>query len=201
MATVHPITLAGWRGTHLEFPEWAPKSLVEHYQDLLTPIFPYDPKSKELLFRLITYPKMKRAWASIYNYRRDPFHGSKPLDYVNEHMAKQLFFHIEDAYLKSEPVPVPKDKRSGRYRKISEAARELAALIEDSALDTTPYHWWPRDLVDSLFKTPVNSDSSERNQTGAISIPATLGPGEKTEYWRIAEQQKEQTERYGRPHD
>jgi|GEM_PF-5008921 hypothetical protein len=146
---------------------------------------------------------------SIYKYRRDLFNGNEPPDYV-EYLASTLHYWIEHAYLKSEPVPneeeakrLRKANRLKKYREIANAARKLSRAIKGSALDTTPYHWWPRYIVDLQYKTPFNcSDPSERDQT---SVHVVIDPegekllnfGEREEYWQTAEEQKEIVDRYG----
>lgn len=202
MAIEHPITLAGWRGTRLEFPEWAPRCLVRKYQNMLPHVFPHHQECKDLLFRLITNSRMKRAWADIYKYRRDLFNGNEPPDYV-EYLASSLHQWIENAFFKSNPTPVPKESRSKKYRAIAKAARKLSEAIDGSALDTTPYHWFPRYIVDLQYKTPFNCfEPSEPDQTSVHEVidpegKKLLNYGEREEYWRTAEQQKEIVDLYG----
>jgi hypothetical protein len=154
----------------MEFPEWAPRPLIEHYREHFeTSHIPgWNEEGKALLARLLTHPRMGRVWKEITR-RRGPRIDGTPYDEI----YVLIHFYAERAFIASQRAHTTRQEDVERYLEIAKQARLLSRTIKGRVLDTTPYRWYPDGAIGTILGQ-IRTEAAE-GCFCAIEPPEAMG--------------------------
>ena len=185
-----------------KIPEWAPKSLVEHYKKYLE----MDKIEFGMLYRLITVPIMNEIWESLYEYRvRSSLDSYNRTLEANENMAIRLFFAASDANRQSQRKIETRAENVKKYTDIAKAARNFSEKVNNSVLDSTPYRYYPLEAINTIIENDLNpekmnghyclsKDIDDFHTKGGIYSEfraKDLNENDICEHWRVADNTKD----------
>jgi hypothetical protein len=137
----------------MNFPEWAPPKLVEHYQYLFNKPETnwYRALSRETLIALISNPEMKSVWKMLYQKRvSNGYDERQPASFCSGVMAYFLFQVILSSIVETKRKITIRSEDVLKYQEIAKAARELAEMVSGSGLDVYSGPHCPDNLSSSL---------------------------------------------------
>ena len=131
------------------FPDWVPLPLSKMHSEMVErnakdadkthPMYAGFRKQQALLERLLE-PTMERAWAEVL----------KRIKTLGDPSA-MIFFEATHALENTERPQETRAEIAAKYQTIAKAAREFGRLVYNSTFDTTPYRWFPDEVVSAFL--------------------------------------------------
>ncbi len=131
----------------VKYVKSSPQSLIDCYEKK-TII-----KGRDFLERLITHPKMERAWCELSKRNKNNNHAEK--------LLQEIIFQEQKS---REPVVLRRSDEKKKYFKIAEHAKQLAKAIAEGPLDKPLFQYFSAETMDTNgIANWDNKDKMERN--------------------------------------
>lgn len=153
----------------MDFPGWAPQSLVDFYLKKLEnrekfesiKLSSYEQRRENIHKALITKPEMERVWKMLYEKRRKyPVDSKEPKSHGDRVMALSLLHAIEMAISATNKKFTTRNEDVQKYREIAKSARFLALKVSESKLDSSLFEWISVEAINTMLERDINPDKA-----------------------------------------